>query len=227
MGSRTDPQMRFGGHSAYTLVSQSPVLHAQVQGQQPLPQRILAALKFKVFISFIGLLSIAATSLIILNKARTSSNHALVSNDAFETSGLCGNSSAEAKALGCTFDQLTWSWYPPQCPHYANDEFVKAEDWKFYLDMEGKHVAAGDDWVKAMDNEIQLWGQRREHITHCVYLMLSVGQIVRDAKPYAPKLVDYGHLEHCAEIMLKSLRKDRLWNSMETRVPFVDYSVIC
>jgi len=142
--------------------------------------------------------------------------------------GLCGNSSAQAIARGCTFDQLTWSWYPPNCPHYGNDEFVKAEEWKFYLDMQGKEVATGDNWRKAMDNEIQLWGERREHLTHCVYLMLSIGQIIRDGTPHAAKLVEYEHLDHCARIMLKSLKtNDKHWNSMETRVPFVDYSVTC
>ncbi|KXX73735.1 hypothetical protein MMYC01_208496 [Madurella mycetomatis] len=143
------------------------------------------------------------------------------------TVGLCGNSATEARALGCTFDQLTWSWYPPSCPHYANDEFVKAEDWKFYLDKYGQEEATSEDWERAMNNELQLYGERREHITHCVYLMLSVAQVVRDGTPHPKKLVEYGHLAHCATLMLRSLRKDKYWKSMDTLVPFVDYSVTC
>ena len=141
--------------------------------------------------------------------------------------GLCGNSSAEARALGCTFDQLTWSWYPPSCPHYANDEFVQAEEWKFYMDKYGRQEASKEDWERAMNNELQLHGERREHITHCVYLMLSVGQVLRDGTPYAKKLVNYEHLDHCAKMMLKSLRKDKYWKSMDTLVPFVDFTVTC
>jgi len=148
-------------------------------------------------------------------------------NDDDQTPGLCGNSSVEARALGCTFDQLTWSWYPPSCPHYANDEFVKAEKWKFYMDKYGRQEATAEDWERAMDNQVHLYGERREHITHCVYLMLSVAQVVRDSTPYAKKLVEYEHLEHCASLMLKSLRRDRYWNSMDTLVPFVDYTVAC
>jgi len=78
-----------------------------------------------------------------------------------------------------------------------------------------------------MNNEIHLYGERREHITHCVYLMLSVAQVVRDGTPYAKKLVEYEHLAHCAKLMLKSLRRDKGWNSMDTLVPFVDYGVSC
>jgi hypothetical protein len=141
--------------------------------------------------------------------------------------GLCGNSSSEAKALGCTFDQLTWSWYPSSCPHYANDEFINAEKWTFYLDKYGHQQPSDKDWERVMDNKLRLYGERREHITHCVYLMLSVGQIMRDGTPYAKKLLDYEHLAHCAELMLSTLRKDKHWHSMDTLVPFVDYDVTC
>ncbi len=149
------------------------------------------------------------------------------SDDTSTTIGLCGNSSAEARALGCTFDQLTWSWYPPSRPHYANDEFVRAETWRFYVDPYGRQVASEEDWEKAMNNELQLHGERREHMTHCVYLMLSVAQVVRDGTPYAEKLVEYEHMAHCAKMILKTLRKDKYWKSLDTLVPFVDYSVTC
>ena len=140
----------------------------------------------------------------------------------------CGNSSKEALIQGCSFDQLTWAWYPPECPHYANPEFVKEESWTFYLDKEGTTPAVGEDWRKAMDNEIGLWGERREHLSHCVYMMLSAGQIVRGGTPYAAKLVDEEHLDHCAHLLLETLRKyDPEWHSMETKVPPVDYSVSC
>src|SRR2546429_3633694 len=79
---------------------------------------------------------------------------------------LCGNSSAEALSLGCSFDQLTWAWYPPHCPHYANDEFLNAEPespWRYYDDPHSREAVAGEDWTKALDNQKELWGERREH----------------------------------------------------------------
>lgn len=139
----------------------------------------------------------------------------------------CGNSSAEAISRGCSFDQLTWSWYPPHCPHYANEEFTRAEAWTFFLDNQGEQEATGDWWRKAMDNEVRLWGQRREHLTHCVYLMLSVAQVVRDKTPAATKMLEYKHLQHCADFMLEALRQDKDWDRIDTRVPYVDYDIEC
>lgn len=140
---------------------------------------------------------------------------------------LCGNSSDEAAALGCTWDQLTWSWYPPTCPHYANQEFLAAERWKFYTDPLGKNEAVGESWVNALDNKQDLWGERREHRTHCVYMFLSLGQIIRDKTPFPPKLVEYEHLKHCADLILEALKKDKEWTSIDTKVGKASYDQHC
>jgi hypothetical protein len=58
------------------------------------------------------------------------------------------------------------AWYPPSCPHYANDEFVEAEDWTIYYDKYGRTQVHGDDWEKVLSNEIRIYGGRREHLTH-------------------------------------------------------------
>ena len=144
--------------------------------------------------------------------------------------GPCGNSSAEAHALGCTFDQLMWAWYPPHCPHYANDEYLHAEPeqpWRFYTDPYKKTLASGEDWVSALDNKVPVWGERREHLTHCVYMYLSLGQIIRDGTRYTPRQVDYEHLEHCASLLLESLRNDTDWNQIQTKAPHVFYDQDC
>lgn len=144
-----------------------------------------------------------------------------------EPASLCGNSSAEALALGCSFDQLMWAWYPPGCPHYANYDYLQAGDWKFYLDREGNQVAGPDDWPRALDNEIELWGERGEHLAHCVFMMLSVGQVLRDARPVSTRLLDYGHLEHCSRLLLDAIKHDPHWNDMETNAGAVHYEVSC
>ncbi|KAH0425947.1 hypothetical protein CcaCcLH18_10651 [Colletotrichum camelliae] len=160
------------------------------------------------------------TALLISSEAHSNRQNMAPAN-------LCGNSSAEALSLGCTFDQLLWAWLPPNCPHYANDEFLKAEEWKYYIDPLGKEQAVGENWAKAMDNKMPLWGERREHLTHCVYMFLSVGQIIRDGTSYPPRLVAYEHLEHCANIILKSLKRGKTWNNMETSTGRVHYDQSC
>jgi hypothetical protein len=144
---------------------------------------------------------------------------------------LCGNSTVEALALGCTFDQLMWSWYPPGCPHYANDEFMNAEPenpWVYYVDPVKKIPLPEENWTKALDGEIPLWGEKREHSTHCVYMFLSLAQILQDRNArYVPRLVDYVHLEHCAGLILGELRKDPHRFEPGTVVPKVYFDQTC
>lgn len=129
--------------------------------------------------------------------------------------------------MGCTFDQLTWAWYPPSCPHYANEEFINAENWVYYDDPHKKVPATSKSWTRALNNQQDLWGERREHLTHCVYVFLSLGQIIRDGTPYAPRLVRYEHLQHCAKIVLEALRESPRWHDLETLVGQTSYEEFC
>lgn len=144
--------------------------------------------------------------------------------------GPCGNSSAEALARGCSFDQLMWAWYPKHCPHYANEEYLRAEPdepWRFYIDPYKKRIASEEEWVNALDNKVPVYGERREHLTHCVYMYLSLGQIIRDGTRYTPRQVEYEHLEHCAGLLLEGLRNDTSWHQIQTKAPHVFYDQDC
>ncbi|KAG8622764.1 hypothetical protein KVT40_009275 [Elsinoe batatas] len=139
---------------------------------------------------------------------------------------FCGNTSAEAIAAGCTWDQLTWAWYPPHCPHYANEEFVAADDWKFFSDPWGTE-ANSSMWDRGLNNQVQLFSRHGEHLTHCVYLLLSMGQIVRDGTPATPKLRNYEHLEHCVEMLMPVVRADANYSMINTKTPAVPYQEYC
>lgn len=144
--------------------------------------------------------------------------------------GPCGNSSIEALARGCSFDQLMWAWYPKHCPHYANTEYLHAEPnepWRFYIDPHERKLASEEEWADALDNKVQVYGERREHLTHCVYMYLSLGQIIRDGTRYVPRQVDYEHLEHCAGLLLEALRNDTDWYQVQTKAPEVFYDQDC
>jgi hypothetical protein len=178
----------------------------------------------RVFAFFIILASGLALTTIVYGVATQKTQQDTASQ---VPSRMCGNSSAEAISLGCTWDQLTWSWLPPDCPHYANEEFLQAEDWKFYTDPLGKQEAVGETWRNAMDNLVDLWGERREHLTHCVYLFLSLGQVIRDSTPHHQRLTGYEHVHHCSKIILEALRKGEDWHKMETFTGMVSYEESC
>lgn len=142
---------------------------------------------------------------------------------------LCGNSSAQARARGCRFHQLTWSWLPPGCPVYANEEFMEAADtpWIWYEDREETKVVGEATWERVLDGELRVFGQRREHITHCIFMFLSVAQMVRDGTPFHAKLAKYGHIEHCADMILKMVKKSPDWNNLDTLSGTVSFDQFC
>ncbi|KAI1401221.1 hypothetical protein F4819DRAFT_508687 [Hypoxylon fuscum] len=139
---------------------------------------------------------------------------------------LCGNSTSEAQAAGCTWDQLMWAWYPPSCPHYANDDFLSADDWKFFSDPWGKEVTESE-WEQGLNNELQLFSRHGEHLTHCLFFFLSVGQVLRDGTPATPKLRNYDHLHHCVKMLLPVVRGHANYSLINTKTPAVSYQEYC
>lgn len=140
----------------------------------------------------------------------------------------CGNSSAEARANGCVFNQLAWAWVPKTCPSYADPEFKEYREWKYYEDLDGNMEAATKDvWEKVYNNEMPLYTIKGEHMTHCVYLLLSQAQIVRDGSKTIPKMREYGHIEHCAKHLLMKLKEVEGFDKIGTRTPRVSYEQAC
>jgi hypothetical protein len=141
----------------------------------------------------------------------------------------CGNSSAEAQALGCKFNQLTWAWLPPNCPMYANNEFLEAEDWVYWEDLDQTKPVGDDVWAEVLDGDRKIFAELREHATHCVYYFLSLSQAVRDGTPYYDKMVEYKHHEHCANMLLGLLRKLPVpeWHELNTLAGTVSFDQYC
>ncbi|KAH6719402.1 hypothetical protein BKA61DRAFT_713800 [Leptodontidium sp. MPI-SDFR-AT-0119] len=145
-------------------------------------------------------------------------------------SNTCGNSSSEALSLGCSFNQLMWTWHPKHCPLYANDEYLAAEPenpWIFYTDPHTRQMASGDDWERMLNNEVGLFSEKREHVTHCVFMYVALFQIFRDDGRHTAKQVDEEHLHHCSMMMLEMLRKDETWFEIDVATPPVSYSETC
>ena len=139
-------------------------------------------------------------------------------------SSQCGNSSSEARVSGCKFNQLLWAWYPSKCPQYANSDFIQAEPqqpWRYYNSLDhGRAVLASDnDFFEVLDSGVQLWGERREHLSHCAYMLQSAGQIIWEGGDFVPEQMSKHHFDHCTVILLDTLRKDKAWYDIETTVP--------
>ncbi|KAF2657467.1 hypothetical protein K491DRAFT_594987, partial [Lophiostoma macrostomum CBS 122681] len=141
----------------------------------------------------------------------------------------CGNTTAQALALGCSFDQLTWAWLPKDCPHYTNGDFIVSEGrpWEYYEDPQGEVIVQRESWQQVLEGERRVFAVKGEHLAHCVYNFLSLGQIIRNNTPYPQRLVEYMHLEHCASLILENLRLDKSWNEVQSMTGTVAYDVSC
>ncbi|KAJ9605618.1 hypothetical protein H2200_010275 [Cladophialophora chaetospira] len=153
--------------------------------------------------------------------------HVITKSKSNDRPHLCGNSSSEARALGCTFNQLTWVWLPPNCPMYANDQFLEAEDWVYWEDLEQTKAVGDDVWAEVLDGERMIFSEMREHATHCVYYFLSLSQVIRDGTPYYDKMVNYEHYEHCANMLLGLLRQLPKWHELNTLAGTVSFDQYC
>lgn len=88
--------------------------------------------------------------------------------------------------------------------------------WVFYEDVEATNLAKGEAWELVLDGELGVFGERREHVTHCIFMFLGLAQIVRDKTPYHEKYADYEHSRHCAYMLLDIVKQSEDWNDLDT-----------
>ena len=141
----------------------------------------------------------------------------------------CGNSSREALALGCSFDHLTWSWYPPYCPHYTNELFRNAtqNSLRYYKSLGSEEPIEEGDLLSLVEFQSGVWVQKGEHLTHCVYMLLAQAQILRDGTRHTSNLVQYEHLDHCVKYVLESMRRDPDWNQRNSFTGQMNFDQDC
>ena len=202
-------------------------IHESTTGEHSTASKPNKILNFRTFsralvVTFV-LFSAAVTGLLIARGASYKS-------PASTTQPSCGNSSVEALERNCSFDLLTWAWLPPQCPHYTNDLFLAAESaepWRYYEKLSSKQPIVKDKLFEAVDRLGGVWTEKREHLTHCVFMLLAQAQIRQDGTPYTRLIVEYSHLEHCANFLLESLRRDDEWYHVNTFSHGFHYDQTC
>jgi hypothetical protein len=122
---------------------------------------------------------------------------------------------------------MTWAWHPPHCPNYALDQYLDKGPFTFYTNPYTRVPLKEQEWTDVLDNRIPVYGDRGEHLTHCVYTLLSVAMIFRDGGRYTPLQGEYKHLEHCAGVLIEAVGNDTHWGRIETFVGSVGYDQDC
>lgn len=110
----------------------------------------------------------------------------------------CGESAAEAKALGCIFELMTVSWVPPEChDEELNQEFRSVRDWHFYKDLEGSQEI-GEAELSEMT--VLAFGTNEFHRMHCGYSWMKMHRALKRGGRIEAGISYYKHTTHCADM---------------------------
>lgn len=121
----------------------------------------------------------------------------------FDEATSCGSSVTEALNLGCSFDIMSYAYYPPSCwDSVLHNEFVHkySQDWSWStLDSESLST---EEVLQGNHTEVlalELW-----HKYHCLYEWRRLIRAVAFRRPLDRKLGNFGHASHCSKTLLRA-----------------------
>ncbi|KAF4963708.1 hypothetical protein FSARC_8305 [Fusarium sarcochroum] len=124
----------------------------------------------------------------------------------------CGNSSTEARALGCVFDLLTNNWMPEYCSDpYTDSEFREwvldpqrqLGPWAYFYDEKAQQKVSSEEDLSKMIGK-HVYTTTENHLAHCTFLArrmhrLIVGEIAAVAHN------TFAHTMHCTSAILEGI----------------------
>lgn len=123
----------------------------------------------------------------------------------------CGSSAEEARQLGCTFDQLSIAWLRPECSRHGQQEFIDSAGnettYRYWRDK-----SASDELDLIALSELrpgeQYWTSQREHLSHCMWLLLRVHHAWESGERLDGLSRRYMHSKHCLRMMVHMAEQD-------------------
>ncbi|KAK2010902.1 hypothetical protein LZ32DRAFT_562112 [Colletotrichum eremochloae] len=174
----------------------------------------LSTLKDLVLIAF------AILGFVSLLQSPTSIHHAHDHSDGIATSDNlqaspaiascdCGNSTAEAVALGCKYDSLAAAWLPEHC----RDDELTAEfersgpgpdgKWTYWADTAHTKELSVEEIAKMGDDkELRFHMSGHWHVLHCIFYWRKEHRARFNGKMVEPRSDNEKHIKHCGNIFL-------------------------
>lgn len=63
------------------------------------------------------------------------------------------------------------------------------------------------EWEEVLDGERTVLSERREHLTHCIFMYVSLAHLLDSGGTYWERLIELEHHEHCAKMLLGAIRE--------------------
>ena len=114
----------------------------------------------------------------------------------------CGNSSAEARKLGCTFDVSASYWVPQQCqwPELIQ-KYKDRGPFRFYKTIEGIGEYTEEELAE-LDAGAHFYTTQGEHLAHCGVQLEKVHLAWMTGHRLDPITRNINHTRHCGEIIV-------------------------
>ncbi|MCJ1312067.1 hypothetical protein MMC25_005741 [Agyrium rufum] len=117
--------------------------------------------------------------------------------------GGCGNSTEEARALGCIFDPASWLWMQPPCYNARLvSEFLERIDWRFFAaqDLSGEEIPY-EEWVRGDHPTVHT--KMEYHVNHCTFHWRKIHEAHVGRRPLDSGAAALGHSSHCEMTVLE------------------------
>ena len=114
---------------------------------------------------------------------------------------VCGNSTEQAKALGCKYDILSNHWVPAPCmDEDAVREYQSDGSWFGYADGNRRQKLS----IDAMSEVPFYFTNMRDHIVHCAMLWRKQYRALSEERAWLDSLiVDGEHTVHCSDFLIR------------------------
>ena len=115
----------------------------------------------------------------------------------------CGTTPEEARARGCKFDVILYSWVPPLCyDAELQQAYLDQRESEWYLERGGGSGARVSQERASTGEEPGLWLPWAYHDYHCQFIWKMMTRILRNSSMGIPgRLLEYYHTDHCINVL--------------------------
>lgn len=133
----------------------------------------------------------------------------------------CGNTTAQARARGCKFDLLSYSWLRPQClDRQTSAEFRtwiqppsrSLGSWPFFTNDTFTSQVPDEEAFSERTLRVLTYTTWEEHLGHCVFLTRRIYRSMNGDFGMDPHFGNFSHTVHCTDEILKGIREDQSEN---------------
>lgn len=141
----------------------------------------------------------------------------------------CGKNLDDAIRKGCTWDELTNSWLPAECPRAGEAEYMAswgnqggAKSWIVYSDRNGTTQVDRSRLVFQNSSDLFTghtvwWTTEGQHSAHCLFLLQRLTTVTSAGGRLDFMTGNPSHAQHCIRYLFNMARSSPTWDKVSVR----------